>query len=72
MNVKLALLLIGLATVPCALFAAYWGALMVGLHEITLLNRLNLAGSLITTTVQVLVVALVRSDAYAIAATTGA
>jgi O-antigen/teichoic acid export membrane protein len=64
------LLLIGLATVPCALFSAYWGALMVGLHEIALLNRLNLAGSLITTTVQVLVVAFVRSDAYAIAATT--
>jgi O-antigen/teichoic acid export membrane protein len=64
------LLLIGLATVPCALFSAYWGALMVGLHEIALLNRLNLAGSLITTTVQVLVVAFVRSDAYAVAATT--
>jgi O-antigen/teichoic acid export membrane protein len=64
------LLLIGLATVPCALFAAYWGALMVGLHEIALLNRLNLAGSLGTTSVQVLVVAFVRSDAYAVAATT--
>ena len=64
------LMLIGLLAVPFALFSAYWGALMVGLHEIALLNRLNVIASVTTSVLQVLVVAFVRADAYAVLATT--
>jgi O-antigen/teichoic acid export membrane protein len=64
------LMLMGLAAIPFALFSAYWGAVMVGLHEIAVLNRLNVIGSVTTSIVQVIVVAFVRADAYAVLATT--
>lgn len=61
---------ISLATVPFGLFSLFYGSLMVGLHEISLLNRLNVAGSLVVSTAQVVVVAFVQADARAVLLTT--
>ncbi|TAK25562.1 MAG: hypothetical protein EPO26_04145 [Chloroflexota bacterium] len=63
------LLLLGLLIVPCALFSNYWGATMIGINDIAIVNRLNLIASAVSALAQALVVVFARPDAYGVIGT---
>ncbi len=45
-NIEPILIFIAFLSIPIALYNSYWGSIMVGLHEISLINKSNLIGSI--------------------------
>lgn len=54
-NIEPMLIFLAFLSIPFALYGSYWGAIMVGLQEISLINKSNLIGSISSLLIPIIV-----------------